>query len=449
MTFNSTPGAVPTQPRPVGAGKPAEPSAGAETHKCSRCGLIKPVGEFYRDPRNASGRRYECKACTYTPRPPRPKVSADERRIRANERRRARRTETRAQQQPQPVKAKAEKKPRPVKVVKPPKPAPPVLVLEPVLERNIAAFLNAKASKRASTALWYERILRSYAQHLVENDLEQWPADAETFADNINSFLAGRLRAGNKPGGVNGYWRGLRCWLRWLAARDRVPAAVLELAESVRSPKPLPKAIPEESAGRLMSCLEEASGASWQNCRDYALITLALDCGIRIGELAGLTFEMLDLKHRTITVSWETVKDGESRSIVFSQAAADPLARWLEVRAGLSLPDDLTAVFVGKQPGRPFGALTDSGMRQAFAGWQQRAGIGRYTFHQLRHSYAVYSIRAGQPLNDLQQQLGHSNISTTARYLLVSDVGRASRHEQHNPLAYLLAAAREAAEIAA
>lgn len=325
-------------------------------------------------------------------------------------------------------------KPPKVKVEKAP------LVLQPELQQAITAFLNVKALKRPGTQERYTYSLTHYARYLIKTDLPQWSNEAEVWADNVNAFLAAEKARGLKDQTVDGYYRDLTAWLRWLKRRKKIQGDLTDLIEMIERPprvKSLPKVVKEDDAARLLSALNQAAGGSWLHLRDRALIILALDSGVRIGELASLTLDKLDMKHRTIAA--KDTKTNEDRTVVFSERAAAPLADWLDKRLNhLNVPENLREVFISDYQRHGWRFLTINGIGQMLKRWQKRAGVKRFNFHRLRHSYAVYTLRAGGDLLDVQRQLGHTSIATTAIYARVDDSGRQGRHNLANPLGYLL-----------
>lgn len=298
---------------------------------------------------------------------------------------------------------------------------------DPTYTKAARDFLNAKALKRPKTRIWYEQSLRYFGNFLHAADLPQWPPDP----DNVNAFLADCAHRDQSESTISAWFRAIRAWLNWLHKRGRIDN-IVPLIEKPPQPFLLPKVVEPDVIIQLLGHLESLK--DWRGVRDYALITLALDAGARISELSALKLNQVDLETGTIHLT--QTKTGRDRIVVFSKDAASRLANWLEVRSGLSIPASLDNLFVGK-PRSKFGPFTDWGIRQTLQARLKQAGLDHFNFHRLRHSYAVYTLRAKGDLLDIQKQLGHRSIATTSRYLLVDDTGRQSRHQDCNPLAYL------------
>ncbi len=63
-----------------------------------------------------------------------------------------------------------------------------------------------------------------------------------------------------------------------------------------------------------------------------------------------------------------------------------------------------------------FGSITTHTLRKAWEQIRSAAGLADVRFHDLRHTYAVHCAKAGMPLGELQQRLGHASIVMTMRY---------------------------------
>lgn len=234
---------------------------------------------------------------------------------------------------------------------------------------------------------------------------------------------------------VDDYYSTLKVFLTWLHRRGKIESNPIILAERPPRPKPLPRAPRREDLQAFFSHLEEVAAGGkghWLDVRCLALWSLALDTGLRVGELAALKVQdvIIEKKRRKIFIPGR--KTHQDRIVVLHKITGKDLKRWLKVRAGLGLPPNLDALFVSEHHGE-WGALTDSGMRQDLAERLKRLALPHYTPRQFRNAYAVFSIRHRADLLDIQKQLGHTSVTTTARYTLVDDEGRGKRHNKKSP----------------
>lgn len=131
-----------------------------------------------------------------------------------------------------------------------------------------------------------------------------------------------------------------------------------------------------------------------------ALIRVAVNTGLRRGELFNLQWEAVDLTQRSLTV--EHSKSGRVRHVTINKKAVESLR-------SLPEPHDTGAVF--KFRGNH---LTD--IKKAFAGALKRSKIVRCRFHDLRHTYATRLVLAGVDLPTVKELLGHASITTTMQY---------------------------------
>lgn len=149
------------------------------------------------------------------------------------------------------------------------------------------------------------------------------------------------------------------------------------------------------------------------------LVLLALNTGLRRGELLGLTWSAVNLTGKQLTVTAETAKSGHTRRIPLNTEALATLTAWHK-RAGK--PGTDAYVFPGAEGER---------MQRIDSAWEslmKRAGLwikdkddpkkGRATFrlHDCRHHFASRLVQAGVDLYTVKELLGHSEITMTERY---------------------------------
>lgn len=135
------------------------------------------------------------------------------------------------------------------------------------------------------------------------------------------------------------------------------------------------------------------------------LVILAINTGLRRGELFALTWENVDLTRAMLTVKGATAKSGNTRHIPLNAEAIAVLTTW---RKGNATAQGL--VF----PGMEGNQLT--GIKTAFNRVLRKAGITQFRFHDLRHHFASRLVMAGVDLNTVRELLGHSDIKMTLRY---------------------------------
>jgi len=297
----------------------------------------------------------------------------------------------------------------------------------PPLPYYVHIFLEAKAGKAPKTILYYETALYQFRQHAGG----RWPPTPES----IDAFLLDCKQRGLKESSVDAYYKALKIFFAWLIKRGKLDHNPIDLAEKPPRPRLLPRAPRHAELEKFFDYLEAVADkgkGGWLDVRALALWSLALDTGLRVSELAALTTRDIFVQKGYRTALVRAGKTHNDRVVVFHKQTAKDVKRWLKARALLPLPPGLDSLFVARARG-VWGGLTTWGMRQDLAEHCRRAGINHLTPHQFRSGYAVESIRNGADLLDVQRQLGHSNISTTSRYLKVDDAGRSERHGSSSP----------------
>jgi integrase len=159
----------------------------------------------------------------------------------------------------------------------------------------------------------------------------------------------------------------------------------------------------KEPPGRVRFLTEEERAALLDACtaRLRQILELALDTGLRRGELLSLRWENVDLKNRMIRV--EHSKNGERRDVPMT----DRVFAILQV-----LPRRVDTAYLFANPdGTPHAAVSTA-WRNALG----RSGIQNLRFHDLRHTFASNLVMAGVDIRTVAALLGHKRIEMTMRY---------------------------------
>ncbi|MGH8644168.1 MAG: tyrosine-type recombinase/integrase [Gammaproteobacteria bacterium] len=171
-----------------------------------------------------------------------------------------------------------------------------------------------------------------------------------------------------------------------------------------REPQGRVRWISREEADRLIFCAKHIQRAS--HLPDF--IRLAINTGMRRGELLGLEWERLDLEANLIHLNAHHTKAGKRRSVPLNAEAREAIMERACFRAQHCPASPW--VFCDRS-GRRIGEV-----KHSFATACKRARIVAFRIHDLRHTCAAWLVSAGVPLAEVRDLLGHSSITMTERY---------------------------------
>lgn len=182
---------------------------------------------------------------------------------------------------------------------------------------------------------------------------------------------------------------------------DKNPALELESPKIV---KRLPRYLNIDESKQLLSSVDGQYSA-----RDYAILTLFLNCGLRLSELVGINLN--NIKNNTLTVIG---KGDKERMIPLNAACIQAIDNYKKVRPVEGVKDK-NALFLSERKQR----ISKSTVQYIVKKYITSAGLDpkRYSTHKLRHTAATLMYRYGQvDIRSLQELLGHESISTTEIY---------------------------------
>jgi integrase/recombinase XerD len=212
-----------------------------------------------------------------------------------------------------------------------------------------------------------------------------------------------------------------------------VADGVLEDAptSSVDSPpveKHLPHPLNPEETARLLA--EPAKSNTSKATRDQALLELMYATGMRASEVIGIEVRAVDLEAGTVRCMG---KGNKERILPLYDRACDALSAYLESsRPRLLQGQDEKALFINHLGHR----LTRQGLWLIVKEYAEAAGIERrVTPHTLRHTFATHMLDGGAGLREVQQLLGHTNISSTQVYTKVSSRRKREAYDKAHPRA--------------
>jgi len=145
------------------------------------------------------------------------------------------------------------------------------------------------------------------------------------------------------------------------------------------------------------------------------IVLVALNTGLRRGELLGLTWEHVSFERKQLTVAAGTAKSGKVRYIPLNAEAVDALKRWRKYHGG-----DTGFVFAGADGARM------GHFNRSWRGIVKAADLDDFHFHDCRHTFASRLVMAGVDLYVVKELLGHADFAMTQRYAHLSPEHKAA-----------------------
>ncbi len=215
----------------------------------------------------------------------------------------------------------------------------------------------------------------------------------------------------------------LKSYFKYLSSKAKLiesnPTAELE---SVKINSLLPKYFTLDDSISLLSSVDERN-----HKRDFCILTLFLNCGMRLAELVGIN--VTDIKDDKLTVIG---KGGKERTIYLNDACINAINEYLPERNKINITaSDRNALFVSERGFR----ISRRTVQYAVEKYVKKIGLDprKYTTHKLRHTAATLMHQSGVDIRILQEILGHKQLSTTEIYTHVSNE-RMKEAVKSNPL---------------
>lgn len=147
--------------------------------------------------------------------------------------------------------------------------------------------------------------------------------------------------------------------------------------------------------------------------RDYCILCIFLNCGLRISEIVGLNIQDIRVDHLRVYG-----KGAKERIIYINESVADAINKYLEVRKDIAAIDR-NALFLSNRRTRMSREAVHSMVKNSL----KRAGLDaeKYSSHKLRHTAATLMLQNGVDVRTLQELLGHENLNTTQIYTHVDN----------------------------
>lgn len=300
----------------------------------------------------------------------------------------------------------------------------------PELLRKFLTYLEVVKNKSSLTVLEYASDLRTflrfikYDRGLAENktafedidisDIDEKILSSITLDDGYKFLLFCKNERNNDSTARARKVTSLKSFFKYLETRENViknnPFRDLE-APKIK--KTLPKYLSLEQSRMILNCVYNDSNSNKE--RDFCILTLFLNCGLRLAELVGLNLSDIH-DDNSLTV---TGKGNKERKVYLNSACIAAINNYLKVRPVDGIKDK-NALFISRNKQRISRRTVQSIVENAL----EKSGLNNLGFstHKLRHTAATLMYQYGDvDVLLLKEILGHENLSTTQIYTHVAD----------------------------
>ena len=287
-------------------------------------------------------------------------------------------------------------------------------------------FLSYKKARKVR-----ERTLNDYKKY-IDRFVEQSAnsMDIDVLKTEILNYFA--EIPSTSPARYNHPYQYLHALFEWCTMQDYIPYNPFDKL-GLKKIKDEGNVQPAEIKN-IQTLLKALDKHNYTELRDYNIVLLMLDTGIRTSELMAITNDDYDPEAQSIYIRAEVAKTSRSRTLYLSNTTNTSLKKFLRVK-----PDAWEKWLFPTRDGKQLQANV---LGRNFRKYCQRSGV-KFTPYQLRHSFATFYLENGGDLFTLQRQMGHTDLQMTKRYTEISDKMLVECHHNYSPIGLLQNSSRK------
>ncbi|HEY92865.1 MAG TPA: tyrosine-type recombinase/integrase [Dehalococcoidia bacterium] len=300
------------------------------------------------------------------------------------------------------------------------------------------AFCLSTEGKSTKTIKWYTANLKRFAQFLSNNQLpeavteitkeeaRQFISHLQTevtrWEDHSNIHDDKRLSAYS----VHGYARTIKAFWSWLLAEGYITRNPMTSLKPPKTPRKVISTFSLEQIQKILNAIDKKSSHGFRN---FTMILLLLDTGIRLSELINLQMNDIDFLQSFIIVKG---KGNKERVVPFGSQVRRTLRRYImHFRPEPDSPR--TNELFLTEDGLPLKSRAVQSMLLRLSKKAKMSGV-RLNPHRFRHTFAKQYLVQGGDIFSLQKILGHSSLEVVRMYvnLITSDI--LEQHRKFSPV---------------
>lgn len=223
-----------------------------------------------------------------------------------------------------------------------------------------------------------------------------------------------------KPCTVNIRLRTLKAYLKWLFRENYLDSDISNKLRLVKEPIDTIHPLADSDVKKMLKIPNRSTYAGYRN---FTLMILMLDTGIRVNEAINLKFDDIDLNTGLINVGATSAKTRISRQLPISRKTCKLLKELISVARETDLDFVFQSAYCKK--------LTTDQVIHNFITYGKKAKINkRCTPHVFRHTFATNFVKNNGDIFSLQRILGHSTLAMCRKYIQLNSSDLIKKHKQ-------------------
>lgn len=242
----------------------------------------------------------------------------------------------------------------------------------------------------------------------------------------IVDYIDSLSKAGKSSATITRVLASLRCYFGFLKNQGMINEIPVTGVKYAKNEKKLPEILTSNEVALLLA---QPDCSELKGVRDKAILELLYATGIKVSELISIHVTDINLQ-----IGILHLRNGKGERIIpMYPEAVKALANYCtNVRDIVVLNRDITELFTNMN-GQP---LTRQGLWKIIKYYAEKANIKKdITPHTIRHSFAAHLLENGAPLKDIQEILGHSDVSSTQVYAQLMRNRYAQSYKKYHPMA--------------
>jgi len=229
---------------------------------------------------------------------------------------------------------------------------------------------------------------------------------------------------GLSPFSIQGHVRTLKALSSWLYREEYILQNILGRLRLPKAPKLNIKVLTDDEVKTILSAINFNTSAG---ARNYSILLLMLDSGLRLGEVIGLKLSKVDIEHGQM---WVDGKGSKERIVPLGSRSQRYLRRYIiHFRPEPTRPG-IDNVFLNLD-GSP---ITENSIRLIFERLSLKCKIPRLHAHLCRHTFGTNYLRNGGDVFSLQKILGHEDLATVKVYMHLVEADVIQKHKLYSPI---------------